>query len=175
MLKNVPVEIIVPNSDFDVEETGMTFEENAILKARAYSEKFPEVFVLADDSGLVVDALDGRPGVYSKRYGDTDEHRNAKLLSELKDVSNSERTARFVSVIALIGQGVEEVFEGVVEGAIGFEARGEDGFGYDPVFIPEGYKKTFAELGTEVKNTLSHRARALEKVKKFLENVPTNV
>lgn len=171
LLSQLPIEITVPDNDLDVEETGITFEENALLKANAYKHLYPHDFILSDDSGLEVDALNGRPGVYSKRYGSSDQERNQKLLGELEDVSDDSRTARFISVAALIGPEVERVFRGTLEGKIAHEVRGTYGFGYDPVFMPIGYQKTFAELGLEIKNTLSHRARALAEVKKFLERM----
>lgn len=167
MLAGVSVEIVVPERDLAVEETGESFEENAFLKAKAYSDAHEGILALADDSGLLVDALNGQPGVFSKRYGDTDLERNQKLLAEM-EIKES-RAARFIAVLCMYGSGVSECFEGKVEGSIAHEMRGEKGFGYDPVFIPDGYEQTFAELGSEVKNHLSHRARALEKVKEWLE------
>ena len=161
------IEIIVPEAMEDVEETGTTFEENARIKAMAFAHLFPSMVAIADDSGLVVDALDGRPGVYSKRYGKDDDDRNSKLLQEMEGKKN--RKAKFVASICLYGAGIDECFSGEVHGKIGFEPKGNNGFGYDPVFIPNGHKESFAELGTEVKNTMSHRSRALEKVKEFLE------
>lgn len=166
MLADLDIQVLLPEEDFDVEETGKTFEENAFLKARSFSEHFG-MMTLADDSGLVVDALDGRPGVYSKRYGSSDEHRNQKLLVEMKGKEN--RAARFVCVICLHSADISQCFEGKVEGRIAEEVKGADGFGYDPIFIPEGYDKTFAELGTDVKNTMSHRGNALKKVREYLE------
>jgi len=157
--------------DFDVDETGTTFEQNAILKAQAFA-KISNLTTLADDSGLVVDALDGRPGVYSHRYGATDEARNQKLLTELKAIAKAKRTARFISVIAIFDPFTNKTLtaEGMVEGTISESPKGSDGFGYDPVFIPaEGDGCTFAELGTEFKNTISHRARALQKIKSLLQ------
>lgn len=162
MVQDLDFECVFPDGDFDVEETGETFEENAFLKAKAFSEKYG-MMALADDSGLVVNALNGRPGVYSKRYGDNDLDRNTKLLLEMEN--HQDRSAYFIAVMCLYGEGVDQCFEGKVEGSIAQEIRGKEGFGYDPIFIPEGYEKTFAELGQDVKNTLSHRARALEKVK----------
>ena len=168
MIKGLPYTVMIPDSEFDIEETGTTFAENARLKAKAFCQRFGNNLTLADDSGLVVDALDGRPGVYSKRYGNTDAHRNMKLLNELNFVPAEKRTARFVCVIALYGPGVDAVFEGKVEGKIADSIRGNQGFGYDPIFIPNGYDNTFGELGSEVKNTLSHRANALKLVLDFL-------
>jgi XTP/dITP diphosphohydrolase len=136
-------------------------------------------FVLADDSGLEVDALGGKPGVHSARFAALDKNENskdadnnAKLLRLLKNVPAEKRTARFRCVIALVKIGNQKfelgnLFDGVCEGKIIFEPRGQNGFGYDPLFVPNGFEKTFAELGDDVKNRLSHRARALEKFKKF--------
>ncbi len=148
------------------EETGVTFQANAFLKARTLRPLIPpEDWVLADDSGLEVDALNGRPGIRSARYAgedalDADNIR--KLLKELDGVPDAERTARFICFLALIGP--EErvlTFQGTCKGKIVKEPRGLEGFGYDPLFQPEGYDKTFAELGPSVKDTESHRARAL--------------
>jgi len=148
-----------------VAETGVTFLENATLKAVEISRVVPGL-VLSDDSGLEVDALDGAPGVYSARYAGedgNDELNNSKLLKELAKVE--ERSARFRCVMVLAENGeVLAHFDGAVEGRIITERTGSGGFGYDPLFVPEGYNQSFAELGAEVKNTLSHRARAMEKV-----------
>lgn len=151
----------------DVEETGTTFAENAEIKARAAFEK-TGIPSIADDSGLMVDALDGRPGVYSARYAGenaTDEDRYNKLLSEMKDVPDEKRTARFVSSICCIidNDNIIKV-EGYAEGKIGYEPFGEDGFGYDPVFITSN-SKTFAQLSSEEKDSISHRGNALRKLK----------
>ena len=150
-----------------VEETGTTFLENATLKAVEISQQVPGL-VLSDDSGLEVDALGGEPGVYSSRYASedgNDELNNTKLLGALEGVGESERTARFRCVIVLAENGrVLAHFDGAVEGRIISERHGSGGFGYDPLFVPDGHDKSFAELGEEVKNTLSHRARAMEKV-----------
>ena len=152
-----------------VEETGTTFVENARVKALGISAVVPGL-VLADDSGLEVDALDGEPGVYSSRYAGEDGNdaaNNAKLLREMTGAEN--RTARFRCVMVLSRDGeVLGEFDGAVEGRIVDEARGGGGFGYDPFFVPDGHEGTFAELGAEVKNGLSHRARALEKVLAWL-------
>ena len=126
----------------------------------------------ADDTGLEVEALNGEPGVYSARYAGGEGHDSAanmkKLLEKLKGIEN--RRARFRTVIALIRDGQTFYFEGIVNGKITTQLHGEGGFGYDPIFIPEGYEQTFAELG-EVKNTISHRARAVEKLVKFLQEL----
>ena len=155
----------------DVEETGVTFEENAALKALTIA-KLKNVPCLADDSGLCVDALDGRPGVYSARYAPNRDFKKAMkmLLSEMLISKNQSRDAHFSCVIVLgYPNGSYEAFEGRVDGKIAFEARGESGFGFDPVFVPQGYDKTFAELGSEVKNKISHRGRALQKLTTFLK------
>jgi XTP/dITP diphosphohydrolase len=153
------------------EETGVTFDENAALKAQAASELFPGL-VLADDSGLEVDALGGAPGVYSARYsgaGATDASNRAKLLQALAGVLPGNRMARFRCAIGLAQAGqLLAAFSGAVEGAIIAAERGEGGFGYDALFVPEGHSETFAELSGEVKNRLSHRARALQAALGFL-------
>jgi XTP/dITP diphosphohydrolase len=149
----------------DVEETGLTFEENATLKAQAVSGHF-DGWVIADDSGLEVDALDGAPGVWSARFsgvGATDASNRALLLEKLEGVRGRERSARFRCVIVLAREGCKlAAFSGSVEGVIINQEKGEGGFGYDSLFVPDGYCETFAQLGPEVKNTLSHRAKALE-------------
>lgn len=157
----------------DPEETGTTFIENARIKARAAYE-LSGTAVLADDSGLIVDALGGAPGVYSSRYcgidGD-DAGNNAKLLAELSDVASEERSARFACSLVFIDEdGSETVAEGFVEGSIGYEKRGQNGFGYDPLFFPDEYQgeKTMAELSQDEKNAISHRGSALRELKKIL-------
>lgn len=157
----------------EVEETGTTFVENAKIKAEAY-RKLLNKPVLADDSGLVIDALDGRPGVYSARYAGeaaTDEENIDKVLDEMQDIELSKRTARFVAVLALAIPNSETLFfEGACEGVIAESPRGENGFGYDPIFVPKGSNRTMAELSSEEKNRISHRYHALEKMKIWLEN-----
>ena len=155
-----------------VEETGATFAENAILKAVATSRHFPGVIV-ADDSGLEVDALNGAPGVHSARYageGATDKQNVAKLLAELTALPNSQPfAARFRCLLALAREGkVLRLFEGVVEGVIVETPRGADGFGYDPIFQPAGLAQTFAELLPTEKNRISHRAQAIHLLRKHL-------
>jgi XTP/dITP diphosphohydrolase len=156
----------------EVEETGSTFLENAILKAQAISE-LTDALVLSDDSGLEVDSLGGDPGVYSARYAGEDGNdflNNEKLLREMD--GQSERTARFRCVIVLArGGNVLADFSGAVEGHILQRNQGEGGFGYDPLFVPEGYERSFAELGEEIKNGLSHRSRALEGVVDWLRQL----
>ena len=155
----------------DIPETADTLEGNALIKARWVKEKYG-YDCFADDTGLEVTALDGRPGVHTARYAYPDRHdpeaNTQKLLSELKD--KADRTAQFRTAIALILDGEEHVFEGVVRGQIATEKRGTEGFGYDPVFIPEDTGRTFAELGTEGKNKISHRARAVAHLVEFLQS-----
>ena len=151
----------------DVEENGTTFTENASIKAVAAS-KYCDAPAFADDSGLEVFALNGEPGIYSARYAPTDKERIAKLLKNLE--GKEDRRARFVCVIAIAFNGeVIETFEGEIRGTIGFEPKGDNGFGYDPVFIPEGETRTFAELSSAEKNSISHRANAFRKAAEFVE------
>ena len=151
----------------DIEENGSTFEENALIKACEIA-KLVDMPVLADDSGLCVDALNGAPGIYSARYAGenaTDADRIGKLLAELKNVND--RNARFVCVMAMVlPNGQRIVSEGTVQGTIAEEPMGASGFGYDPVFIPNGYRQSFAQLGEDEKNKLSHRYNALINLKK---------
>ena len=151
----------------DIPETADTFAGNALQKAHYVKEHFG-YDCFADDSGLEVDALDGAPGVYSARYsGGGSEENMTKLLHNL--TGKSERGAQFRTVIALLIGEDTRLFEGIVRGSIIEERRGEGGFGYDPIFMPEGYDKTFAELGSEVKNRISHRAQAVEKLADYLK------
>ena len=157
-----------------IEETGVTFAENAGLKAVATSKQFPGVMVVGDDSGLEVDALKGAPGVYSARYageGASDGQNVAKLLAELREQGRSRPfAARFRCVLALAKEGeLLGSFEGVVEGTIVDAPRGSDGFGYDPVFQPVGSTSTFAELSPARKNEISHRARAIQLLRANLQ------
>ncbi|MDD6015887.1 MAG: non-canonical purine NTP diphosphatase [Prevotellaceae bacterium] len=159
----------------DIPETGTTFRENALQKARYVKEHFG-FDCFADDSGLQVEALGGEPGVYSARYavkngrqvtaGNKDDANMDVLLEKLAGDEN--RKACFRTCIALIYEGETHFFDGVVEGHIITEKRGDGGFGYDPLFVPDGYEKTFAEMGNEVKNNISHRAKAVEKLAEFL-------
>lgn len=155
----------------EVEETGQTFEENAVLKAVAYA-RTSGLITLADDSGLEVKALNGEPGIFSARYGGPglDEVGRYRLLLErLKDVPDERRAARFVCVIAVATpDGRVQTATGIVEGRIAHDPRGNNGFGYDPVFFVEEWGKRMAELPSEVKNRISHRARALEALKPLL-------
>lgn len=155
-------------------ETGSTFAENAILKAVYYAEK-TGITALADDSGLEVEILDGRPGVLSARYaGETasDEKRVLKILGELEGVKENKRQAQFVCVIAIADKNgiVKRIEEGVCEGKIAFSPMGKNGFGYDPIFIPNGFSDTFGVISQEIKQKISHRARAMAKMVGFLRN-----
>lgn len=152
----------------EIEETGSTLNENALIKAAYVKERYG-FDCFADDTGLEVDALSGAPGVYSARYAGEacrPEDNMKKLLAEMKGIEN--RQAQFHTVIALLCNGENHLFEGVIRGSIILEKRGSEGFGYDPIFMPEGYDKTFAELGNEVKNQVSHRAVATGKLMHFL-------
>ena len=155
----------------DIPETGLTLEENARQKSTYIVEHYNHD-CFADDTGLEVDALNGEPGVHSARYAEGTDHDSEanmrKLLSKMSNVKD--RTARFRTVISLIINGVEHQFEGRVEGRIATEKHGTEGFGYDPIFIPEGHDKSFAELGEEVKNQISHRARAVKKLAEYLSS-----
>mgnify|MGYP002734977286 CR=1 FL=1 len=168
----------------EIPETGKTFEENSYIKALEIMKLCGQITV-ADDSGLVVDCLDGAPGVYSARFAgfeglwpedtagiDTnDKDNNAKLINLIKDVPYEERTARFVSVITMVyPDGKTIVARGTVEGHLVLEERGDGGFGYDPLFVPEGYDRTFGELSQQIKNSISHRANALKALYDKLEN-----
>lgn len=156
----------------EIEETGQTFHENAQLKAEAVASIVKKP-VIADDSGLIVDALDGEPGVFSARYAGepTDDVKNyEKLLEKLQGVAKEDRTARFVAVLALARPGEDTLyFEGVCEGTIAKEPKGEHGFGYDPIFIPKQFNVTLAELMEEEKNKISHRFHALQRLKQWLQ------
>jgi XTP/dITP diphosphohydrolase len=156
----------------EAEETGETFTENATIKALYYSAHI-RLPTLSDDSGLVVDALNGAPGVRSARYAGreaTYAERMSKLLGELDATGDEERRARFVCVIAVAdpAAGTLQTFEGTCEGRIARAPRGTGGFGYDPLFIPDGHERTFGELPSEIKQTLSHRARALKQAARHL-------
>jgi XTP/dITP diphosphohydrolase len=175
LLRDLPLELL-SLTDFpnirSVEETGSTFAGNASLKASGYARQ-ARVLTLADDSGLVVDALGGRPGVHSARYLRPDAtypERIVSLLAELAGVADRHRTARFICAMRLASSDGEIVFatEKNCEGFIASAPRGGQGFGYDPVFVPDGFDETFAELSAEVKNRISHRGLALAAVREFL-------
>lgn len=167
ILSQLGLEVVLESQvgvDVEVEETGTTFAENALLKARAVMEA-SGMAAIADDSGLMVDALDGAPGVYSARYGHlkSDQARTDYLLKNLEQVPAGKRTARFVSAIAcVLPDGRIVTAQGVCDGEILFVPRGENGFGYDPVFYVPALGKTFAEASAEEKNAVSHRGRALK-------------
>lgn len=152
----------------DIAETALTFEGNALIKARYIKEKYG-YDCFADDSGLEITALGGEPGVFSARYAGeahNSEKNMEKVLTQLQGIDN--RSARFRTVIALVADGEEHIFEGEIAGRIIDERRGKGGFGYDPIFVPEGSELTFAEMGDEMKNSISHRARAVKKLVEYL-------
>ncbi len=169
-LGELPFEIVTLN-DFaehiELKEEGFTFRENALQKARIVYEH-THLLSLADDSGLEVFYLNGRPGVFSARYageGTTDDLNNQKLLAEMKGVAPRRRRAQFRSILALVGEGIEELTEGICGGVLAESPRGTNGFGYDPIFIPDGFSRTYAELTADEKNLISHRSRSFEKMK----------
>lgn len=171
ILKDLDIEVLSlkeANINVDIVEDGTTFEENAIIKAKTIMELTNEI-VLADDSGLEVDYLDKAPGVYSARFlgEDTSYHiKNNHIIKKLEKVSNQERSARFVCVIACaFPSGEIETTRGTIEGLIGYEEKGSNGFGYDPIFYLPEYNCTSAELSPEIKNKISHRGKALEAMK----------
>ncbi len=154
----------------DVEETGKTFAENSLLKSQTIA-RLTGIPCLADDSGLCVDALDGAPGVYSARYAPNRDFVKGmeKLLSEMAQAQNKSRKAHFTCVMSLAWPtGEYELFEGRVDGEISYEPKGNSGFGYDPLFVPKGFDCSFAQMPSEVKNKISHRARAVKKLERFL-------
>lgn len=155
----------------EIPETGTTLKENALFKAKFTYDKF-NCNCFADDSGLEVEALNNEPGVYSARYAGPQKNDGAnmdKLLNSLKDVNN--RIARFKTVIAFIYEGKEYFFEGIINGKITNTKTGTNGFGYDPIFMPEGFNKTFAEMSSDEKNSISHRAIAVKKMIDFLKKI----
>ena len=173
------INILTPD-DFpqceEVIEDGDTFEANAIKKA-VYIAKTTGLTAIADDSGIIVDALDGAPGVYSARYAGEDADdmaNNRKLIEEMKDVPDDKRTGRFACCIALAKGDDVKTFMGYVEGKIGRKNRGDNGFGYDPLFFPERHDRTFAEMTDDEKHSMSHRGRALEKLQEHLKGKGLN-
>lgn len=156
----------------DVEENGTTFEENALIKARTIARKAADAIVLADDSGLEIDYLNKEPGIYSARYLGHDtsyDYKNKVILEKLKDVPKEQRSARFVCALAAVfPDGKEVVKRATIEGEIGYEIAGENGFGYDPIFFVPEYGVTTAELTMEQKNAISHRGKALRMIKEEL-------
>ena len=174
ILGDFPIEVVSMKEmgiTADIEENGTTFEENSLIKARALV-KLTGLPALADDSGLEVDYLNGEPGIYSARYlgRDTDyDYKNNYIIDKLSGAKGEDRSARFVCVISLVlPDGREFVERGVVEGLIGYEQKGENGFGYDPIFYLPEYGKTSAELPPEKKNKISHRGKALTAMKKLI-------
>ena len=174
ILGDFPIEVVSMKEmgiTADIEENGTTFEENSLIKARALA-KLTGLPALADDSGLEVDYLNGEPGIYSARYlgRDTDyDYKNNYIIDKLSEAKGEDRSARFVCVISLVlPDGREFVERGVVEGLIGYEQKGENGFGYDPIFYLPEYGKTSAELPPEEKNKISHRGKALTAMKKLI-------
>ena len=175
LLKDMPLEILSMEEaglSMEIEENGTTFEDNALIKARAVC-KASGCYALADDSGLAVDYLDGAPGVYSARYMGEEtpyEIKNQKIISLLEKAKGKERRAQFVSVIAFVTpQGEEMTTRGVIEGEIGYESKGENGFGYDPIFYVPEYDMTTAQMSLELKNKISHRGKALGAMKEKLD------
>ncbi len=169
---NLEIRSLLDYSDIpDVIEDGLTFEENALKKARAVFEH-TNLPTLSDDSGLEVSVLGMKPGVYSARYAGVPtnyENNNAKLLDDMKNVPVNNRQAQFRSIMVFMSKDIEEIAEGVCKGEIVCEPKGRGGFGYDPLFIPEGYNQTFAEISPATKNVVSHRGRALSVIKKSIE------
>lgn len=158
----------------EIIEDGQTFKENALKKALV-TAKLTGITTLADDSGLAVDALDGQPGVYSARFSGEDaddDKNNHKLLQMMEGLEQDQRNARFICVIAVAApEGYTQTVEGRCEGKIATVPEGEQGFGYDPLFIPNGFQKSFASLGAEIKNQISHRGKALQAVRPILEKM----
>jgi len=175
MMEGFDVELVPMTDmgiDVEIEETGTTFEENAIIKARAICEMTGEI-ALADDSGLEVDYLDGAPGVYSSRFLGEDtpyEIKNDYIIEKLKDAKGKERSARFACAMAMVfPDGDVETCYGTIEGLIGYEQKGTNGFGYDPiVYVPE-YEMTTGEMTPQLKNSISHRGKALEQMKEVMK------
>ena len=166
----VGIEFILPPDGFDPIENGLTFEENSLIKARAAWE-LGKSWTLADDSGLCIDALNGAPGIHSARYADTPQKRINRVLQEMNGIT--ERTARFKCCMTLLNPLGKIAFSytGVCDGSIIEEQRGINGFGYDPIFLVEGFSKTMAELSEDEKNKISHRGRALRAVLNYVKNV----
>lgn len=159
------------NCNTDIDETGITLEENASLKSSFVYNNF-QIDCFADDTGLEVEALNGEPGVYSARYAGDNHDSEANMQKLLDNLNNkTNRKARFRTVISLIMDGKELFFEGIIEGEITKEKQGHSGFGYDPIFQPDGYHETFAELGEDIKNRISHRSIAVNKLCKYLREL----
>jgi XTP/dITP diphosphohydrolase len=166
-LKDVGIEI-------EIEENGNSFQENALIKAQEVAKLTKDYLVISDDSGLVIDYLDGKPGIYSARFaGDMPQNdRNNLILTMLQGVSMEKRTARFVCSIAIAKpDGTFNTVEGECDGYIDFESKGTNGFGYDPIFYVQEYDMTFGEMNTDIKNKISHRGKALEQLKEYLKKL----
>jgi len=176
ILRKLPLELIPLkkfNQILEIDETGKTFAENALLKAKVVYQ-YTKIWTIADDSGLEVWALNGAPGIYSARFaGDSPNYpaNNKKLLKLMENIPDSNRQAQFRCVVAIVGPDFRRICEGMVKGKIIRKLRGTKGFGYDPLFIPDGYNKTFAELEESLKNQISHRAIAFNKAANILKNV----
>jgi len=176
ILKDLPLQVVSMKElgfipEFD--EKGATFSENAMIKAKTLSS-VTEGIILADDSGLEIDFLNGAPGIFTSRFageGTSQEEKNNKIINLLKGIDKKYRTARFVCAIAVVSEDFSFTVEDSVEGIISEEPRGNAGFGYDPIFFVPEYGKTFAELPEEIKNKISHRAKALEKLKQKLSDI----
>ena len=168
------IEFILPPAGFNPVENGTTFEENSLIKALE-AWKLSKTWTLADDSGLCIDALGGKPGIYSARYAETPQKRIERVLKEMDGVEN--RKAHFACCMTLINpEGkVERAYTGICEGSIGFEPRGNNGFGYDPIFLVENSEKTMAELSDSEKNHVSHRFRALRQILKYVQTINTDL
>ncbi len=169
-LRDLPIELQLKPKEIEIEETGLTFQENAALKAATVA-KATGKWAIADDSGLVVKALNGAPGIYSARYGNSDKDRIARLLKELGD--KKDREAKFVCAVAIAAPDGSIVLEteGECEGEILYSARGEGGFGYDPIFYVALEKQTFAEMRSELKRKISHRGKAFEQLIPLIESI----
>lgn len=170
LFSSIGIEILTVPDDFEVIENGETFLENAVKKAKE-AVKVTNTIALADDSGLMVDALNGEPGIHSSRYADNDTNRINKLLQALNNVPKEKRQARFICSMALVDKNGSLLHstEGVCEGEIIFEPRGNDGFGFDPVFFLPELKLTMAEIPLEKKNTISHRSRAFSQMLQWIK------
>lgn len=175
LLRHLDLEVL-SKDELDIEkfetiEDGESLEENSLKKAKDLKKRINHI-VIADDSGLFVNSLDGEPGVYSSRYAGIEGRDDLNIEKLLKNLQDKDRDAYFKTVISLIAQDDKTfIVEGICEGKIANSPRGTNGFGYDPVFIPNGYNKTFAELGDEIKNNISHRGNALEKLKVVIEEL----
>jgi len=176
ILQGLSLKVLLPSQvglspDFDVAETGKTFKQNAVIKAKAYGDK-TKLLSLADDSGLIIDYLNGQPGIHSARFAQGDFSKACqKILKLLKNVPQEKRTARFICTIALYNPQTKVVktFTGKTQGWIAFKPQGKGGFGYDPIYISNDLNKTFAQASTKEKNKFSHRAQALKKLKNYLQ------